>query len=269
MKLVEGQARTEEGIEKMTTTLAPDTNELQNLCALPTLDALPRAAAFLAGLVQDHSFLESQVLPLLEEAQGAERWYVARRWDAADRSFSLQVFVWPPGTRTMIHDHSSWGAYACAFGTVLEERYERLDDGSRFEHARLEEAWRLSWSPQDGASTVLPGNGGIHRVGNLHETAAVSVHLYGPRMGEVDGRDYDPSRDYVCDRMDDETDEIGASGGQEWPAHGNSDASGNSIYAFTPAQKVGVGRTVTATVYDPAVGDSTSEFSAPRTVAQK
>jgi predicted metal-dependent enzyme (double-stranded beta helix superfamily) len=269
MKLVEGQARTEEGIEKMTTTLAPDTNELQNLCALPTLDALPRAAAFLAGLVQDHSFLESQVRPLLEEAQGAERWYVARRWDAADRSFSLQVFVWPPGTRTMIHDHSSWGAYACAFGTVLEERYERLDDGSRFEHARLEEAWQLSWSPQDGASTMLPGNGGVHRVGNPHETAAVSVHLYGPRMGEVDGRDYDPSRDYVCDRMDDETDEIGASGGQEWPAHGNSDASGNSIYAFTPAQKVGVGRTVTATVYDPAGGDSTSEFSAPRTVAQK
>ncbi len=183
MKLVEGQARTEEGIEKMTTTLAPDTNELQNLCALPTLDALPRAAAFLAGLVQDHSFLESQVRPLLEEAQGAERWYVARRWDAADRSFSLQVFVWPPGTRTMIHDHSSWGAYACAFGTVLEERYERLDDGSRFEHARLEEAWQLSWSPQDGASTMLPGNGGVHRVGKCTRDGC----RVGPPVRTADG----------------------------------------------------------------------------------
>jgi hypothetical protein len=27
--------------------------------------------------------------------------------------------------------------------------------------------------------------------------------LYGPRLEEIDGRDYDPSRDYVCDRMDD------------------------------------------------------------------
>jgi predicted metal-dependent enzyme (double-stranded beta helix superfamily) len=148
-------------------------------------------------------------MPSLQEANGAERWYVARRWEAPDRSFSLQVFVWPPGTRIMIHDHSSLGAYSCAAGTVFEVRYERLDDGSRFEHARLEAAWHLSWNPEDGASTVLPGDGGIHRVGNPYEEAAISVHLYGPRTGGVDGRDYDPSRDYVCDRLDDETDELG------------------------------------------------------------
>jgi hypothetical protein len=103
----------------------------------------------------------------------------------------------------MVHDHSSWGAYACAAGTVFEERYERLDDGSRFEHARLEEDWHLSWGPEDGASTVLPGDEGIHRVGNPYEDVAVSVHLYGPKMSPVDGRDYDPSQDYVCDRVED------------------------------------------------------------------
>jgi predicted metal-dependent enzyme (double-stranded beta helix superfamily) len=197
------QARTEEGTEKMITTLAPDAIELQHLSTFPTERALPRAAAFLAGLVRDRKFVELHVLPFLREAHGAQRWYVARRWDAPDGSFSLQVFVWPPGTRTRIHDHSSWGAYACASGTVLEERYERLDDGTRFEHARLREVWQLLWSPEDGASTVLPGYGGIHRVGNPYEESAVSVHLYGPRLEDVDGRDYDPSRDYVCDRLDD------------------------------------------------------------------
>ena len=50
---------------------------------------------------------------------------------------------------------------------------------------------------------MLSGDGGIHRVGDPHPEAAVSVHLYGPRMGEADGRDYDPSRDYVCDRLED------------------------------------------------------------------
>jgi predicted metal-dependent enzyme (double-stranded beta helix superfamily) len=205
---------------EMTTTFSPDATELQDLSAQSTLQALPRAAAFLAGLVQDRSFLRSHVLPVLEEAQGAERWYVARRWDDPDGSFSLQLFVWPPGTRTMIHDHSSWGAYACAFGSVFEERYERLDDGSRQEHARLEEAWHLPWSPEDGASTVLPGNGGIHRVGNPFEETAVSVHLYGPRLEAVDGRDYDPSRDYVCDRLDDSAEEMDATGAQDWPVHG-------------------------------------------------
>jgi predicted metal-dependent enzyme (double-stranded beta helix superfamily) len=184
-------------------TYAPDAIKLRDLGAQPTAQALPRAAALLADLVQDSSFLGSQVLAVLEEARGAEGWYVARRWDDPEGAYSLQVFVWPAGTRTMIHDHSSWGAYACASGTVFEERYERLDDGSRHEHARLEEAWHLSWRPEDGASTVLPGDGGIHRVGNQHDRMAISVHLYGPRVGKVDGRDYDPSRDYVCDRMDD------------------------------------------------------------------
>ena len=38
--------------------------------------------------------------------------------------------------------------------------------------------------------------------GNLGSKTAISVHLYGPRIGELDGRDYDPSRDYVCDRTE-------------------------------------------------------------------
>jgi hypothetical protein len=85
-------------------------------------------------------------------------------------------------------------------GSVLEERYERLDDGSRLDHARLKKVWQLTWSREDGVSTVLPYDRGIHRVGNPGKSTAISVHLYGPQIGEIDGRDYDPSRDYVCDR---------------------------------------------------------------------
>ena len=185
----------------MRTTLTPDTNELREIAMLPTESALPRAARFLADLVKDPTFLDSQVLPLVEEATSRQDWYVARAYE--DGSYSLKIFVWPSGTGTRVHDHSSWGAYHCAFGSVLEERFDRLDDGSREEHARLKKAWQLSWSPEDGASTVLPGDGGIHRVGNPGEGPAISVHLYGPKIGEIDGRDYDPSRDHVCDRRGD------------------------------------------------------------------
>jgi predicted metal-dependent enzyme (double-stranded beta helix superfamily) len=194
----------DEGREKqMATKLTPDTNELREISRLPMESALPRAARFLADLVKDSGFVEARILPLLAEAKLRRDWYVAQEYGGEDGSYSLKVFVWPAGTGTRIHDHSSWGAYACAIGTVLEERYDRLDDGSIEEHARLNKAWQLRWSPEDGASTVLPGNGGIHRVGNPGEGVAVSVHLYGPRAEEVDGRDYDPSRDYVCDRRDD------------------------------------------------------------------
>jgi predicted metal-dependent enzyme (double-stranded beta helix superfamily) len=174
--------------------------ELGALTALPPELALREAATFLARLAKDRAFLGEYILPLLAGSTEADDWYVAHRCEGKDCSYSLEIFVWPSGTRTQIHDHTSWGAYCCVIGAMLEERYERLDDGSRLDHARLKKIWQLSWSGKDGASTVLPGDGGIHRVGNPRVDPAVSVHLYGPRMGEVDGRDYDPSRDYVCDR---------------------------------------------------------------------
>ncbi|MDQ4129313.1 MAG: cysteine dioxygenase family protein, partial [Actinomycetota bacterium] len=156
----------------------------------------------LVRLARDPAFLGAHVYPLLEEARKAEDWHVAQSREAPDGSYSLQVFVWPPGTATQIHDHSSWGAYRCVVGSVLEERYRRIDDGSRPGHARLKKSWSRVWGGGDGVSIVLPYDGGIHRVGNTGVEAAISVHLYGPRIGAVDGRDYDPLRDYVCDRVE-------------------------------------------------------------------
>ena len=71
-------------------------------------------------------------------------------------------------------------------------------------HARLKKSRNRAWNEGDGASTVLPYDGGIHRISNLGEETAVSVHLFGPWASVTDGRDYDPSRDYVCDRWQDD-----------------------------------------------------------------
>ena len=160
--------------------------------------SLQERRSLLASLARESAFLNAQVFPLLEQAERARDWYVAYRHDAPDSSYSLQVFVWPSGSRTKIHDHSSWGAFCCVVGSVLEKRYERL----RLNRARLKKDWQLMWSLEDGISTVLPYDGGIHQIGNPTGEPAISVHLYGSRLGEVDGRDYDPSRDYVCDRRE-------------------------------------------------------------------
>ena len=169
-----------------------------NLSLPPAEVTLWEAIPLLSSLKNDAAFLGSHVLRLVEET--AEDWYVAHRHDSPDGSHTLQIFVWPPGSRTRIHDHSSWGGFFCAVGSVLEVRYERLDDGSVPDHARLKELGRVEWGRQDGISTVLPYEGGIHRISNPTGEPAVSVHLYGPRLGKIDGRDYDPSQDYVCDR---------------------------------------------------------------------
>ena len=126
---------------------------------------------------------------------------MACRHDASHGS-SLQVFVWSPGSKTRIHDHSCWGAFCCVVGSLREERYERFDDGSKESRARLRKLWKRMWNREEGVSAVLPYDGGIHRVGNAGESVAISIHIYGPRMGEIDGRDYDPSRNYVCDRQE-------------------------------------------------------------------
>jgi predicted metal-dependent enzyme (double-stranded beta helix superfamily) len=181
------------------TTSTTDIASLEGGCVRPTLrEAVP----VLSRLVRDPNFLDLHVLPLLEKARKAKDWYVVYRQDDPDYSYSLQVFVWLPGSATRIHDHSSWGAFSCVVGSISEERYERADDGSLPGYAHLKKLWRLEWRREDGISTVMPYEGGIHRIGNPTEKAAISVHFYGPKLGEIDGRDYDPSQNYVCDRPD-------------------------------------------------------------------
>ena len=121
--------------------LVRDTNNSEIMLAPPLELTLQESIPFLERLVREPAFLGSQILSLLDGGERAENWYVAWRHDAPDGSYSLQVFVWPPGSGTRIHDHSSWGALCCAVGSVLEERYERLDDGSQQGRACLRKVW--------------------------------------------------------------------------------------------------------------------------------
>ena len=182
--------------------LAPDMSQLHKLSELSPDPTLQEAVPVLGRLVREGAFVGLYVQPLVQQAELAEDWYVAHCYEDEDGSYSLQIFLWPPGSKTIVHDHSSWGAFCCVVGSLSEERYERLDHGCRPDHARLRMLWRRVWKREDGVSTLLPREGGIHRVGNPTGSKAISVHLYGPRTGDVEGRDYDPSRDYVCDRRE-------------------------------------------------------------------
>jgi predicted metal-dependent enzyme (double-stranded beta helix superfamily) len=188
----------------MVTSCDFDLNELDQLAQLPAAFALAEAGLLLETLVNEPTFLKTQILPHLDRAAPADDPYIARTFVSPLGGCSLQVFVWAPGSKTPIHDHTSWGAYYCVAGFVLEERYERIDDGTQLNRAHLRPNWQRLLQRTDRASTVAPYAGGIHRISNPSGRPAVSVHLYGPRMGSLDGRDYDPSYDYVCDRYEGE-----------------------------------------------------------------
>jgi predicted metal-dependent enzyme (double-stranded beta helix superfamily) len=186
----------------MITSLDLDLCELDQLAQLPPALAMAEVGPFLDYLVNEPTFLHTQILPLLDCVAPARDPHIAHTFISPAGGCSLQVFVWAPGASTPIHDHTSWGAYSCVVGSLLEQRYQRLDDEAQPNRAHLRSLWRRVWRGGDGASTVAPYAGGIHRVANPSRRPTISVHLYGPRLGTLDGRDYDPSRDYVCDRFE-------------------------------------------------------------------
>lgn len=164
-----------------------------------TLDA---ARGFLKHITRDPQFALTHILPhALSHVRSAEPIIVAT-YGAREATTCLQVFVWPVGASTPIHDHTAWGAYQCVLGSLREERYIRVDENRTADVARLRKEWQRHWYPEDGASTVGMYDSGIHRVMNLSRKLAISVHMYGPRSGALDGRDYDPRRNYVCDRIE-------------------------------------------------------------------
>jgi hypothetical protein len=68
--------------------------------------------------------------------------------------------------------------------------------------ARLRKRWWRRLGHWDGASTVGAYPDGIHRIAKHSRCTSLSLRMYGPRMGTLDGRDYDLRRDFVCDRIE-------------------------------------------------------------------
>jgi hypothetical protein len=175
---------------------------LEDICHLPAQLAVREVVSVLSHLAKERPFADPY---LLLSTNPAERRnprdpYIAYRREGTDNSYALQLFVWPAGAASQIHDHSCWGAISCISGSLMEKRYDRIDDASKPNQAHLKRAWQRVWKSGEGISTLLPYDGGIHQVSNPTNATVLSLHIYGP-MGAIDGRDYDPLRDYVCDRL--------------------------------------------------------------------
>jgi predicted metal-dependent enzyme (double-stranded beta helix superfamily) len=195
--------QTRHAAQQRALTLAHDLLQLDPVAARPAPLAMGEGALILAHLLANPVFLRDHVVPAAHHiATGGP--YVARRYESERGGYALEIFMWPVGARTAIHDHSCWGLMGCAFGALQEERYTRLDSGAHPQQARLRRHWRRVWRPGAGISTLLPYEGGIHRVSNPCARPVLSVHVYGP-SGPIDGRDYDPDCDYVCERVADDT----------------------------------------------------------------
>ncbi len=98
--------------------------------------------------------------------------------DALER-FSVVSFVWGPGQKTPIHDHTVWGLIGVLRGAETSRRFEQGADG------RLRSLGEARCAVGD-IEVVSPRRGDIHEVANaLADGPSVSIHVYGANIGAV------------------------------------------------------------------------------------
>jgi 3-mercaptopropionate dioxygenase len=105
----------------------------------------------------------------------------------ADGSFSVTAMVWRPGQVTPIHDHVTWCVFGVLQGIEYEELYAMSGDGRH-----LDEVGRSANHPGEVSGFAPPGD--IHRVRNIGDGVAISLHVYGAditRLGSSIRRTYD------------------------------------------------------------------------------
>ena len=96
--------------------------------------------------------------------------------------FSVVSFVWMPGHRTPIHDHTVWGLVGVMRGVEMCEEYSPSIKRINAHEARPGEVDRVS-----------PRIGDIHVVSNAGSRTAVSIHVYGGNIGAIRRHRFDPA----------------------------------------------------------------------------
>lgn len=95
--------------------------------------------------------------------------------------FSVVSFVWMPGQKTPIHDHTVWGLVGVMRGEELCEEYS----------PQAKPLGRHPVRPGD-VDRVSPRIGDVHVVSNAGTQTAVSIHVYGANIGAVRRHVFDP-----------------------------------------------------------------------------
>ena len=143
---------------------------------------LARAEAAMADLVASSEWLPPE---FAQPDPAIYRQYLLYR-DPASR-FSVVSFVWGPGQKTPVHNHTVWGVIGQLIGSETSQRYRRDASGALIADGPPE-----TLRPGQVAS-VAPFTCDIHRVENPSDTdKAISIHAYGGDIGRIERHVFDP-----------------------------------------------------------------------------
>lgn len=99
--------------------------------------------------------------------------------------FSVVSFVWGPGQKTPLHDHTVWGIVGVLRGQERERRFDQRAGGGYAETG----AGVLG---AGGVTAVSPAIGDVHIVENaLDDQVSISIHVYGGNIGRISRHVFD------------------------------------------------------------------------------
>lgn len=153
-------------VQAATRILAQQQPEAQILAALrPPLASLLRTDDWLpAELAQPHPNVYCQYL---------------LHADALER-FSVVSFVWGPGQKTPVHDHTVWGLIGMLRGAEIAQPFGHTQGG------RLVPRGAAQHLRPGQIEAVSPSLGDIHQVRNaFDDRTSISIHVYGANIGAV------------------------------------------------------------------------------------
>lgn len=106
--------------------------------------------------------------------------------DPLDR-FSVVSFVWGPGQKTPLHNHTVWGMVGQLRGQERSADYHQQADGSY-------KADEFTLCKPGQVATVSPNTHDIHVVENaLSDQTSISIHVYGGNIGRIERSVFDPT----------------------------------------------------------------------------
>lgn len=106
--------------------------------------------------------------------------------DPQDR-FSVVSFVWGPGQKTPIHNHTVWALIGMLRGSERAENFSLGEDGAEMR------ALGVDVLEPGVVESLSPSTGDIHRVSNMYDDrVSISIHVYGGNIGRISRHVFDP-----------------------------------------------------------------------------
>lgn len=116
-----------------------------------------------------------------------------RIYTSPEHGFFVQVFAWPPGVSTPVHDHKTWGMMGVYYNQLRITEFAAEQTSA--------ETWQLHEKAdflgrRGTLAAITSPDDELHRIENPSSDYSFSVHVYGAELWQTENYDFATQRFY-------------------------------------------------------------------------